>query len=102
MCVTYGQACNAGAVFAHAGIVSDHGAEFVCSGDLADIGSTMGSANQNITLVFISSGGVVPFDITGRPMKGWVMVEKRGFETDAALKGWLARAKVFVKTLSPK
>jgi len=45
---------------------------------------------------------VVPFDITGRPMKGWVMVEKNGFETDEALKGWLARAKVFVKTLPPK
>ena len=45
---------------------------------------------------------VVPFDITGRPMKGWVMVAKNGFETDAALKSWLARAKTFVKTLPPK
>jgi len=45
---------------------------------------------------------VVPFDITGRPMKGWVMVEKNGFETEEALKGWLGRAKTFVKTLSPK
>jgi hypothetical protein len=57
VCVTYSKACNAGVVFAHAGIVSDHGADFVCSGDLADIGSTMGPANQNITSVFISSGG---------------------------------------------
>jgi hypothetical protein len=45
---------------------------------------------------------VVPFDITGRPMKGWVMVEKRGFETDAVLKDWLVRAKIFVNTLPPK
>ncbi len=35
---------------------------------------------------------VVSFDITGRPMKGWVMVEKDGFEADAALKSWLAKA----------
>lgn len=46
--------------------------------------------------------GVVPFDITGRAMKGWVMVEKRGFETDAALREWLSKAKTFVKGLPPK
>lgn len=45
---------------------------------------------------------VVPFDITGKPMKGWVMVEKKGFETDEGLKGWLEKAKLFVKTLPPK
>lgn len=45
---------------------------------------------------------VVPFDITGRAMNGWVMVEKDGFETDTALKSWLDRAKAFVKTLPPK
>lgn len=43
-----------------------------------------------------------PFDITGKPMKGWVMVEDKGFETDASLKSWLNQAKTFVKTLPPK
>ena len=42
---------------------------------------------------------VRPFDITGRPMKGWVMVEKAGFRTDDALKAWLGKAKGFVSTL---
>ena len=32
---------------------------------------------------------VRPFDITGRPMKGWIMVEKAGFETDKELTRWL-------------
>jgi hypothetical protein len=27
------------------------------------------------------------FDITGRPMKGWVMVEAEGIETDEELNG---------------
>jgi TfoX/Sxy family transcriptional regulator of competence genes len=43
-----------------------------------------------------------PFDITGKPMKGWVMVEERGFESDSDLKDWLEKARDFVKTLPPK
>jgi len=45
---------------------------------------------------------VKPFDITGRPMKGWVMVEERGFAGEEALKEWLEKAKAFVKTLGSK
>ena len=45
---------------------------------------------------------VRPFDITGRPMKGWVMVEEAGFETRELLVGWLSQAKAFVDTLPPK
>src|SRR4029078_13461580 len=42
---------------------------------------------------------VVPFDITGRPMKGWVMVEADGLETTEQLAGWIARSEAFVRTL---
>jgi hypothetical protein len=42
---------------------------------------------------------VRPFDITGRPMKGWVMVAGEGFGDDKALKVWLDEAKAFAKTL---
>jgi len=45
---------------------------------------------------------VKPFDITGRPMKGWVMVEERGFAGEKRLKDWLEKAKGFVKTLGSK
>ena len=45
---------------------------------------------------------VRPFDITGRPMKGWVMVAEKGLETDQSLKDWLNKAKTFVSTLPPK
>jgi len=42
------------------------------------------------------------FDITGKPMRGWVMVDKNGFKSDDALKNWLVKAKIFAKTLPPK
>lgn len=45
---------------------------------------------------------VVEFDITGRPMKGWVMVEAEGMETDEQLRGWIERAVEFVETLPRK
>jgi TfoX/Sxy family transcriptional regulator of competence genes len=45
---------------------------------------------------------VKPFDITGRPMKGWVMVEERGIAGEKELKEWLEKAKGFVKTLGSK
>lgn len=45
---------------------------------------------------------VRPFDITGRAMKGWVMVAPEGFETKAELKHWLNQARHFVKTLPAK
>ena len=42
------------------------------------------------------------FDITGRPMKGWIMVEPAGCEEDAALKAWIADAINFVSKLPAK
>lgn len=42
------------------------------------------------------------FDITGKPMKGWVMVEPEGVEDDEQLKDWIERAIRFVKTLPKK
>lgn len=42
------------------------------------------------------------FDITGRPMKGWIMVEPAGLEEDRSVNEWLQRAFDFVSTLPPK
>lgn len=39
------------------------------------------------------------FDITGRVMKGWVMVEPEGFEWDDDLQNWIQLALRFVRTL---
>lgn len=45
---------------------------------------------------------VKEFDITGKPMKGWVLVEPAGVEGDGQLKDWIERALKFVKTLPAK
>ena len=45
---------------------------------------------------------VKEFDITGRAMKGWVLVRPEGVEGDEQLGGWVERATKFVKTLPTK
>ena len=45
---------------------------------------------------------VRPFDITGKPMKGWVMMAENGFKSDNDLKKWLDQTKRFVETLPTK
>jgi TfoX/Sxy family transcriptional regulator of competence genes len=42
------------------------------------------------------------FDITGRAMKGWVLVEPEGVEEDDRLHDWMGRAMKFVRTLPAK
>lgn len=42
------------------------------------------------------------FDVTGRPMRGWVIVDPDGLERDEQLAAWLARAQEFVETLPAK
>jgi hypothetical protein len=45
---------------------------------------------------------VKEFDITGRPMKGWVLVGPGGVEEDEQLGNWIRRAAGFVGTLPAK
>ncbi len=42
------------------------------------------------------------FDFTSRPMKGWVVVEPDGLDTDRQLGDWLERALRFVETIPAK
>jgi TfoX/Sxy family transcriptional regulator of competence genes len=42
------------------------------------------------------------FDITGRPMKGWVMVSEEGYDEDSALKEWVGLGLEFAGSLPPK
>jgi hypothetical protein len=45
---------------------------------------------------------VKEFDITGRAMKGWVLIEPEGVEDDDQLKGWIQQAVKFVGKLPGK
>lgn len=43
-----------------------------------------------------------PFDFTGRPMKGLIIVTPRGHKTDDALRKWVRRAADFAMSLPAK
>ena len=45
---------------------------------------------------------VRPFDFSGRPMSGWVMVAPDGWQTDASLHAWIEEALEYVQTLPKK
>ncbi len=43
-----------------------------------------------------------PFDMTGRPMKGWIVVEADGLKTSRQLSAWIREGVAFAVTLPPK
>lgn len=43
-----------------------------------------------------------PFDMTGKPMTGWVQIIPTGTKRDVDLAGWVRTGMEFVKTLPPK
>jgi TfoX/Sxy family transcriptional regulator of competence genes len=50
----------------------------------------------------LQSNFVRPFDITGKPMRGWVMVEQKGFGSNDELIALLEEARDFVERLPQK
>ena len=43
-----------------------------------------------------------PFDLTGKPMKGWLIVEAAGCKTDRQLSAWVKEGVEFASSLPPK
>ena len=81
------------------------GIGFLVNGNMAvgvykdDLIARIGTENHNTAL---KAKGAKPFDITGKPMAGWIMVSPEGCATDKALGKWISMAVEFVKTLPPK
>jgi TfoX/Sxy family transcriptional regulator of competence genes len=50
----------------------------------------------------LKDDNVVPFDITGKALQGWAMVEPDGLERDEQLHGWIEKAVEFVRALPGK
>ena len=42
------------------------------------------------------------FDLTGKPMKGWLLVGKKGISDDESLSKWILMSKEFVRKLPKK
>jgi len=49
----------------------------------------------------LQESSVDPFDMTRKPMAGWVQVDPPGFEGDK-LQDWLEKARAFAESLPPK
>ena len=45
---------------------------------------------------------VRPFEMTGRPMKGWLVVDETGIKTNKQLSAWVKEGVEFALTLPPK
>jgi len=50
----------------------------------------------------LAQPGVRVFDMTGRPMRGWVVVEPAGIGSEDSLKQWIAQGIAFAQSLPPK
>jgi TfoX/Sxy family transcriptional regulator of competence genes len=50
----------------------------------------------------LAQPGVNVFDMTGRPMKGWITVAPAGFVDENDLKAWIERGLQFAQSLPPK
>lgn len=50
----------------------------------------------------VAEPGARAFDMTGRPMKGWICVDPDGYRTDADLVRWLGRGIDYARGLPPK
>lgn len=50
----------------------------------------------------LAEHGARLFDITGRPMQGWLLVSGAGIQSGAALKKWVTRGVAYAATLPRK
>src|SRR3990172_10729184 len=50
----------------------------------------------------LKNANVLPFDITGKPMAGWVMVREAGWKSAAGLTKWLDIGKEYARSLPEK
>ncbi len=57
---------------------------------------------EDAALAAMDRDHVVPFDITGRAMRAWVMVEPAGCDTSAKLRRWVGLALDFSQSLPSK
>jgi TfoX/Sxy family transcriptional regulator of competence genes len=50
----------------------------------------------------ISLPGARMFDMSSRPMKGWILVSPEGMATDTDMRAWIDRGVAYAESLSPK
>jgi TfoX/Sxy family transcriptional regulator of competence genes len=59
-------------------------------------------APDDATKLLETEDGARPFDMTGRPMRGWLFVSSEAIAEDDGLQRWIGRAEAFAAALPPK
>jgi hypothetical protein len=72
----------------------------MCCGVVGDSLMIRVPADEHETI--LEEPDVRPFDMTGRPMKGWVVVSEDGIAEDEQLRAWVERSVAFASLLPPK
>ncbi|MEY9965196.1 hypothetical protein ABIA33_003238 [Streptacidiphilus sp. MAP12-16] len=54
------------------------------------------------TAAALAKPGVRPFDMSGRPMRGWILVNSSVLAEDTVFASWIAAGCAFAETLPPK
>ena len=57
---------------------------------------------RTLTAIILAAGQGRPFDLTGRAMKGWVMIPKAHLHSEADYRKWVEQALAFTRTLPGK
>ena len=81
------------------------GVGFLLSGNMAcgvNKNDLIVRVNPEKHSAFLKKPHAKPFDMTGRPMKGWLVVEADGCKTDKQLSTWVKEGVEFAMTLPVK
>ncbi len=54
------------------------------------------------TQAALAEPGARPFDMTGRPMTGWILVDRPGYAEPGDLEKWISRGVAYAHSLPPK
>jgi hypothetical protein len=73
------------------------GLKFLLHGDMA-----VGLSGQELMVRVDPDPHTRPFDMTGRPMKGWILVAPVGVAGERHLATWVARGVRFARSLPAK
>jgi TfoX/Sxy family transcriptional regulator of competence genes len=82
------------------------GLAFLTNGHMAVAVSGQGGIMVRVdpaeTDALLNEPGAGPFEMHGRPMKGWLRVDAAALDDDAVLRGWAERGLAYARTLPPK
>ena len=97
-------------LFAHAPDVTEQrmfgGLAFLLGGHMAVAASGQGGLMVRVdpedTDALLGQPHVRPFEMRGRPMRGWLRIDAEGATTKRQLEPWVKRGSAYARSLPPK